>query len=154
MEEYERAKKAAASLVASRMYTCREVEDRLIRKKFSRKTAEQVVAEFVAAGVLNDREYAISYAADAVRLGCKGIYRIKQELYAKGVARSLADIACDEVKNETFDALCSYVRDRNLCEGITTRNDLEKLKAKLARRGYSSAEIRDCLDEYEFNLTD
>lgn len=154
MEEYERAKKAAASLVSSRMYTCREVEDRLIRKKFDHKTAEQVVSEFAAAGILNDREYAISYAADAVRLGGKGIYRIKQELYAKGVARSITDIACEEVKDETYDALCKYVNDRGLCEGITTRNELEKLKAKLVRRGYSMTEIKNCLDEHNIKLED
>ena len=39
MEEYDRAKRAAASLVSSRMYTCREVEERLRRKKISRDVA-------------------------------------------------------------------------------------------------------------------
>ena len=58
MEEYDRAKRAAASLVSSRMYTCREVEERLRRKKIRRDVAEQVVSDFVAAGILNDAAYA------------------------------------------------------------------------------------------------
>jgi SOS response regulatory protein OraA/RecX len=100
MEEYDRAKRAAASLVSSRMYTCREVEERLRRKKIRRDVAEQVVSDFVAAGILNDAEYAMAYTQDAVRLGFKGVYRIQQELYAKGVARSFADRACEEFKGE------------------------------------------------------
>ena len=152
MEEYDRAKRAAASLVSSRMYTCREVEERLRRKKISRDVAEQVVSDFVAAGILNDAEYARAYTQDAVRLGFKGVYRIQQELYAKGVARSFVGRACEEFKGETYDALCQYVDDRNLCEGIETYKDYEKLKAKLIRRGYSSSEIRKCLDRYDLKL--
>ncbi len=151
---YEKAKKIAAWLVASRMYTCREIEDRLKRKKIDPDTAEKVVGEFVCAGILNDLEYAKMYISEAVRLGGKGMYRIKQELYAKGVARSVIDDACDNCEEDTFAAICEYVESHRLYEGITTRKELEKLKARLARRGFSSAEIRECLSRYEFALED
>lgn len=149
---YEKAKKIAAGLVASRMYTCKEIDDRLKRKKIDPETAEKVVEDFVHAGILNDFEYAKVYISEGVRLGGKGLYRIRQELCAKGIARAVIDDVCDNCEEDTFAAICEYVESHRLCEEITTRKELEKIKARLARRGFSSAEIRECLSRYEFNL--
>ena len=154
MDTYEKAKKIAAGYVAARMYTCREIEDRLCRKGIEKDVAEQVVCDFAAAGILDDRLYAEAYVSEAVKLGGKGVFRIKQELYAKGIARSIIDDACSENEENTYAALCEYVESRRLYEGITTRRELEKLKARLARRGFSSSEIRECLSNYNFELED
>ncbi len=154
MDTYEKAKKIAAGYVSARMYTCREIEDRLRRKGIESSIAEQVVSDFAGAGILNDRQYAEAYVSQAVRLDGKGVYRIKQELYAKGIAKSIADDVCADIGENTFDALCEYVESRRLYEGITTRRDFEKLRARLARRGFSSSEIKDCLNKYEFNFED
>lgn len=154
MYTYEKAKKIAAGLVGSRMYTCREIEDRLRRRKIEPEVAEQVVADFAAAGILDDRAYAEAYVTQSVRLGAKGMYRIRQELYAKGVARSIIDSVCSESEEDTLSAVCEYVESRRLYEGITTRRDLEKLKARLARRGFSPSEVRECLSKYNFEFED
>lgn len=154
MDTYEKAKKITAGYVAARMYTCREIEDRLCRKGIEKDIAAQVVSDFVAAGILDDIQYAKAYTAQAVKLGGKGAYRIKQELYAKGVARSIIDEVCCDIGEDTLAAVCEYVESRRLYEGITSRRDLEKLKARLARRGFSPSEIRECLDKYKFELED
>lgn len=154
MNTYEKAKKTAANIIGYRMYTCREVEDRLRRKGIDAETAQMVVSEFSAAGILNDRVYAQAYVQDAVSLSGKGVYRIKQELYKKGIASSIIDEACADVKEQTYDALREYVETRNLCDGISTRYELEKLKARLARRGFSLSEIKSVLSEYEFDFED
>lgn len=148
----EKAKKIAAGIIGYRMYTCREVYDKLLKKGIDREIAEEVVGEFQRAGALDDRAYALAYATDSINLSGKGIYRIKQELYKKGVARSIIDEVCDTLKENTFASLCEYVESRNLCDGIKTRYDLEKLKARLARRGYSPSEIRECLGKYTFDF--
>ncbi len=148
----EKARKIAAGIISYRMYTCREVFDKLLKKGIDKETAERVVCDFQKAGALDDRAYALAYATDGVNLSGKGIYRIKQELYKKGVARSIIDEVCDTLKEDTFASLCEYVKSRNLCEGIKTRYDLEKLKARLARRGYSPSEIRECLSNYTFEF--
>lgn len=152
MDIYEKAKKLAAGYVSARMYTCREIEDRLRRKGIDKEIAERVVCDFLSAGILDDRLYAEAYVSEATRLGGKGAYRIRQELYAKGVARDIIDDAIEGIEEDTFEVLCEYVDSRNLCAGITTRRDLEKLKARLARRGFSSSEIRECLNRYKFEL--
>ena len=154
MSTYEMAKKIAAGLVAGRMYTCREIEDRLKRRKIEQEVAEQIVSEFAAAGILDDRAYAEAYVTQSVRLGGKGMYRIKQELYAKGVAKSIIDSVCSESEEDTLAAVCEYVESRRLYEGITSRRDLERLKARLARRGFSPSEVRECLSQYDFKFED
>ena len=154
MNTYEKAKKAAASIIGYRMYTCHEVEDKLKRKGIDAETAERVVSEFAAAGILDDVAYAEAYVQAAVSIGGKGAYRIKQELYKKGVASSIIDAACSDIGEQTCDALREYAENRRLCENVTTRYELEKLKARLARRGFSPSEIRKVLSEYEFNFED
>jgi len=154
MFTYEKAKNFVAGLIARRMYTCGEIETKLKQKKTDKEVIEQIISEFAELKLLDDKLYARMYVSEAVRLGAKGFFRIKQELYAKGIARSIIDEACDECEEDTYAALCEYVETHKLCEGVSSRNDLEKLKAKLARRGFSSSEIRECLLEYKFHFED
>ena len=152
MDEYTKAKKLAAALVAARMYTCREIFTRLCRKGISEDVAEKVVSDFCNAGILDDKAYAEAYVQDAISLGQKGAYRIKQELYSKGIASSIIDEACENAEVDTYSALCNYVEMHGLCDNVTSKNDLEKLKAQLVRRGFSLVEIKRCLSEYEFDF--
>ncbi len=154
MSTYEKAKKIAAGLIAGRMYTCREVEDRLRRRKIEQDVAEQIVSEFAAAGILDDHAYAEVYMTQSVRLAGKGMYRIRQELYSKGIAKGIIDSVCNDSEEDTYAAICEYVESRRLYEGIKTRRDLEKLKARLARRGFSPSEVRECLSNYDFKFED
>ncbi len=154
MDIYEKARGIAANYIGARMYTCREIEDRLRRKGIDKDTAEQVVADFAKIGALDDRLYAEAYVNQAIRLSAKGAYRIRQELYAKGVARSIIDDVLADTSEDTEAALSEYIESHRLCENISSRRDLEKLKARLARRGFSPSEIRECLGKYDFELED
>ena len=146
------ARNFAAALLSGRMYTCKELFDRLIRKGVEEPIAEQVVGEFVRAGYLDDRRFAELYIADAVNLGAKGMFRIRQELFRKGISGCILDEAFAETEADSGAALDAYVRQRNLCDDIHSRKDLEKLKARLARRGYSMKEINQCLAGYSFHF--
>lgn len=145
-----KAKNAAAGLLAGRMYTCRELAERLRRKGFAEENVQQTVEEFMSAGYLNDRSYAELYIEDAIKLGAKGMFRIRRELLQKGISPSIIEDAVAETEADSASALEEYVRQRNLCDGIQNRKDLEKLKARLVRRGYSMDEIQQCLSAYDF----
>lgn len=153
-EEYElvRAKKYAAHSLGSRMYTCHEIEDKLLRKGYSQEIAEQVIEEFCRLGYLNDKTYAELYIMDSVNLNYKGMYRIKQELAYKGVARSIIEQAVETTEADTYAKLCEYVESRFADIEISEYRELEKLKAKLARKGYSPQEIRNCFDDLDIRV--
>lgn len=152
MDTLTKARNAAAGLLANKMYTCKEIYDRLCRKGYEKDLCEMVVSEFVASGYLDDRRYAQMYQEDESKLGAKGNWRIRQELLRKGVAGSIIDEIMEESEIDTEAYLREYISQRNLAENIHSRKDLEKLKARLARRGYSLGEINRCLSAYTFHF--
>ena len=140
----ERAKGFVAYLLASKMYTCKEIYQKLLRKGCDEDTAEQVVNDFCSAGLLNDEEYAKMYIHDAVNIHNKGFYRIKQELVKKGIASSVIDRAAEESEDDIGNQLMEYVKLKFGDREFEDRGELEKAKAHLLRRGYSISDINKC----------
>lgn len=152
MDALTKARNAAAGLLANKMYTCKEIYDRLCRKGYEKELCEQVVSEFVSAGYLDDRRYARLYLEDESKLAAKGNFRLRQELLRKGVCGSIIDEAMEEMEIDTEAYLKEYISQRNLADSVHSRKDLERLKARLARRGYSLGEINRCLGTYNFRF--
>mgnify|MGYP004490308555 FL=1 len=145
----ERGKKYALNLLGLRMYTCSEVYERLIRKGAEKEDAEEIIGWLMSLGYLDDKKYAEYYIEDAINLSNKGIYRIKQELYKKGIARSIVDEAAENTEVSVIDSLTEYVR-RKYGENLElSYKEMTKLKAHLARRGFSYGDILECLDILE-----
>jgi len=139
--DIEAAKKVAAKLISYKMYTCSEVFKRLVQKGCDSETAEMVVAEFCRAGILNDEEYAKMYIHDASAVSLKGMFRIRQELLAKGIAASVVERAIADSEVDTEAQLESYVELRFGDRIFSDYKDIEKAKAHLARRGFSIPDI-------------
>ncbi len=141
------AKKIAAKLISYKMYSCNEICRKLISKGCDKDMAEQTVAEFARAGILNDMEYAKAYIHDAMLIGLKGMFRIRQELLAKGVAASVIDKAEAEVEIDAEEQLREYVELRFGDKIFEDYSDIEKAKAHLMRRGYGISDINRCFKE-------
>ncbi len=144
--EFDKAKKIAAKLISFKMYTCREILQKLIQKGISQEVAETVVGEFCKAGILDDSEYAKAYIHDGVYVHMKGLYRIKQELIQKGVASSVIERAMQEADVDAEDSLAEYVKLRFGDKEFSDWKELEKAKAHLVRRGFSIYDINKCFD--------
>ncbi len=154
MDVLVRAQNAAVAMLGRRMLTCRELHDRLLRKGYDKEIAEKVIEQFLSVGYLDDHRYAELYLTDSVNLGAKGMYRIRQELLRKGVSGSVIDTVMEKVEIDTKGALMQYIEERQLLKAVHSRKDLEKLTARLVRRGYSLSEIRDCLEQAEFEVAE
>ncbi len=152
MDVLVRAQNAAMSMLGRKMLTCRELCDRLCRKGYDKEVAEKVVEQFLSVGYLDDRRYAEMYLADSVNINAKGYYRIRQELLQKGISASLLDQVMETSDVNTTDALARYIEERQLLRSVHNRKDLERLTARLVRRGYSLSEIRGCFEKMEFSL--
>lgn len=139
--DIEAAKRVAAKLISYKMYTCSEVFKRLVQKGCDSETAEMVVADFCRAGILNDEEYAKMYIHDAALISLKGMFRIKQELIAKGIAASVVERAISDSEIDIEAQLESYVAFRFGDRIFSDYKDIEKAKAHLARRGFSIPDI-------------
>ena len=144
--EFDKGKKIAAKLISFKMYTCGEIQQKLIQKGISQEAAEAVVGEFCKAGILDDAEYAKAYIHDGIYVHMKGMYRIKQELIKKGVASSIIQKAMQEAEADTEDSLTEYVRLRFGDKEFSDWKELEKAKAHLVRRGFGIYDINKCFD--------
>lgn len=149
----ERAISFAGHLLAAKMYTCDEIYKRLLRKDCDEEIAEEVVAEFCKAGVLDDCRYAEMYVHDAVNIHAKGFYRIKQELLRKGIASSVVEKAFEGMEEDCEEGLTEYVRMRFGDKQFNDMRELEKAKAHLLRRGYSFSEINRCFRALDIRIT-
>ena len=147
-----KGKKLAMRFLASRMYSSREVFDRLRRNRYSAEDAEEIVSELISDGILDDKRYAEFYITDSINIGYKGVYRIKQELLRKGVAASTVDLVLSNMDFDSKAALREFVNRRLSVTEIETRKDYKKFRTMLARRGYSLGEINEVLSEYDFDL--
>ncbi len=144
--EFDKAKKITANLISFKMYTCKEILQKLMQKGISQEVAEAVVGEFCKAGILDDAEYAKAYIHDGIYVHMKGMYRIKQELIQKGVASSIIEKAIQDSEIDTEDSLAEYVRLRFGDKEFSDRKELEKAKAHLVRRGFGIYDINKCFD--------
>ena len=151
--EFDKAKKFAAYLLSSKTYTCKEMYQKLIIKKFDSEVAEQIVSKLCEAGVLNDEEYAKMYVHDAVNIHMKGAFRIRQELLKKGVASSLIDKALGEFDDDVEEQLNEYVKLRFLDKVFEDYRDIEKAKSHLLRRGYGLSEINKCFNRLGIRIS-
>lgn len=147
--EKERATKVALGCISRRMHTCKELSDKLKKKKFSQGVIDGIIDEFLDNGLLNDRNFAEVYIMDAAEVNFKGEYRIRQELMQKGVARSIIDAAFDESEADFDKSLSVYLSARLRGAEIGDFAAHEKLKQHLARRGYSLGEIKRGIMRYE-----
>ncbi len=147
--ENAKAVKAASELVSRRMYTCREISDKLKKKGLSEETVSAGLETFIQNGIINDRDYAEVYITNEVLVNHKGSFRIRRELMQKGVARSIIDAAFDKSELDFEDALFEYLGVRLRGGEIGGAAEKEKLKQHLARRGYSLSEIRHGIERYE-----
>lgn len=142
--DIDKAKKTVANLVSYKMYPAGEVYRKLLEKGASKEVAEEAVSEFIKAGILDDCEYARLYIHDALVIGYKGMFRIKQELLKKGISSSVIERAISENEIDTEKQLESYVMLKYGESEFSSFSEIEKAKAHLMRRGYSIAEINRC----------
>ncbi len=150
--ELEKAKKIAAGLLSYKMYTCSEILKKLCQKGIAEDVAEKTVAEFCRAGILDDCEYARMYIHDGMFVNMKGLFRLKQELFQKGVASSVIEKASEEFEENIQDQLREYVELRFGDKEFSDWKELEKAKAHLVRRGFGIYDINRCFDDLDIKV--
>ncbi|MGQ9608745.1 MAG: regulatory protein RecX [bacterium] len=88
-EEFSRAKDYVYKLLARRMYTKREIYDKLQSRKYSEKVIQNVISLMEEYGYLNDRSFAEEWIESRIKTKPKGKIALKQELMRKGIEESI-----------------------------------------------------------------
>jgi regulatory protein len=104
---------AALHLLSRRDYTTAELRRKLLDREYPEADIDDAIARLASAGLLDDRRVALAHVRTATAIKGRGRLRIKRELEARGVDRTLV---------------------RELVAGIPAADDLAAIERFLARK--------------------
>lgn len=140
----EAALRAALRALARRPYAMEELCRRLVHRGHPPEASEEAVAKAASMGLLDDQEFAAMYVRIHRERG-HGPARLRRDLLVRGVDPGLVERAMrlnappEEVEGEVLRELAS--RRAGQVKGLPRRTQIRRLRAYLARRGYSGAQV-------------
>ena len=146
-EEQSKANNYALKFLAYRQRSKKEIIDKLAEKGFEDKFIENTLVYLKSYDLVDDLEFAKSFAKDKINLNKQGPQRIKYELYKKGISKEIIEKVLDEDDNEYNRAL-ELAKKKLPSYKNDDRNAIyRKLGGFLQRRGYSYECVSKVLKE-------
>ena len=147
-----RAHDRGLRLLAVRAHSADELERKLVRTGEAKDVAKAAVTRLHAAGFLDDADYAQQFVRLKTAGAGLGVHRLRQELSRRGIERSVASKAIDEVLAADGDAEADTAlrgARKKFREVRDAAPDVQKrrLYAYLARRGFSHSVISNALSQ-------
>jgi len=145
--ELEEAKAAGLRLLAVRARSVAELSRRLSRKGYGADIVSAALSDLEDVGLLDDTAFAEQWAEERVRLRPVGPRRLRDELRAKGVPRSIVEATVERTYAEhpevdlATKALLKRTRGRSIESSQTGR-----LQSFLLRRGFGYDAIARALE--------
>ena len=148
-QDNEKAKEAALKLLRNRC-TKKGLMEKLRRKGFAYSIAAQTAEEMERLGYIDDRDYAVAFLHDSQHISRFGRNKIRFQLSAKGIEKSVVEEAMLEWLEETELENIRYFIEKTLAgRDAIPFLEAEKLKRRLYNRGYRPGDIQRMLSEYE-----
>ncbi len=140
------ARSGALRILAYRALPSVEIERRLVRKGYAPVAAGEAVGALVAAGLINDLEFARHYARTRARRFRFGPARLARDLRRLGIGEREAEEAIRAAfEEEGVDAagLLKEAATRKLqtLRGLDPGVRRRRLKTYLLRRGFAAADV-------------
>ena len=149
-EEISKAKSYVYRILARRMYTTKEIRDKLVERGYVDKIIEDVIATLERYGYLNDRTYAEEWIESRMRSKPKGKIALRRELGRKGIDTSIIEDALSRAFDESkeaemaMDLACRKVRSYNVDDPVAAKR---KLQSFLLRRGFDFETVKDVIEQ-------
>lgn len=146
-EEQSKANNCALKFLTYRQRSKKEIIDKLAEKGFEDKFIENTLVYLKNYDLVDDLEFARSFAKDKINLNKQGPQKIKYELYKKGISKEIIEKVLDEDDNEYNRAL-ELAKKKLPSYKNDDRNAIyRKLGGFLQRRGYSYECVSKVLKE-------
>jgi len=130
------------------MHSEAELSRKLSRRGYEQDEITEVIASCVRLGYLNDAAFAMALVER--RTASRGAAAMAAELRNKGVRREALDAALAPINRETeIDAAVGlFARHGGSGPDMSERELLDKIGARLQRRGYGPQVIREACRRY------
>lgn len=150
---YVAAKAKAQSYCAFQERSQQEVRDKLYYWGLKYLDVENLLAELIADGFLNEERFALAYAGGKHRVKKWGKYKIKQGLKQKSVSEPLIRAALNSLDPDEYRENLSGLLQKKAA--ILTEKDPYKRRLKLQQyalgKGYEQALIIELLNDNELH---
>ena len=87
----------AVGILARRMYTEREIRDKLAMREVQSEIIDDVIEKLLEVELLDDEKYTHHFIESQIDAGKKGVRRIRMDLVNKGVSKNIIDDCLAEV---------------------------------------------------------
>ena len=145
--DFRRARERALYLLDERDYGYVEMFKKL-ENNYSEDICYEVVNDLARLGLIDDRRYAQKCAEYFLTRKLWGKYRAREEMRRRGIPSELIDEALEEYDEGSDERLRELV-EKKYARKLADENGVNKVKAALARQGFSYDEIKQVLAEYE-----
>ena len=145
-DEVERAYERALNYLSYRPRSKAEVRRNLRRKNVEEQVIDVVIGRLTRSGLLDDEEFARYWVNNRARFNPRGLRGLRYELRQKGVSRDIIDEALTGFDVQAAARQVAVAGARRLSQEAP-RDFRRKLKAYMARRGFSYSVIRPLVQE-------
>ncbi len=145
-DDIEQAHERALNLLSYRPRSKAEIRRRLQQKDLAEEAIDEALRRLERAGLVDDQEFASYWVRNRIQFNPKGTYALRQELRQKGVSDAIIDVALADFDESAAVQDAADAGARRL--GHNEPSDFRrKLKAYLARRGFSYSLIKPLIEE-------
>ncbi len=146
-EEQLKANNIALRFLGYRMRAEKEIKDRLYKENFDENIIENTIEYLRRNKLVDDFEFAKTFARDKMNLNNYGPQKIRFDLYQKGIDKQIIDEVLAEDNSEYKRCLEAAEKKIYSYRNDDNQSKYRKLSGFLARRGYSYPIIKDVLNE-------
>lgn len=139
------AEEKSVALLASREHSRKELEQKLMQRKFAPDEIAPALDVLEDKGLLSDRRFAQQWARSRVERTAEGPIKIAAGLQARGIDETLAREVIEELM-QIYDlsALMRRSYDKVLPK---SRGSRERLASSLVRKGFAYRDVKKFLEE-------
>ena len=148
-EEISKAKSYVYRILARRMYTTKEIRDKLVERGYVDKIIEDVIATLERYGYLNDKTYAQEWIESRMRSKPKGKIALRRELERKGIDRSIIEDALSQAFDQSKESEMALDLARRKARSFNADDPVaakRKLQSFLLRRGFDFETVKGVIE--------
>jgi regulatory protein len=150
LENHWAAREYLFRILSRRDHSRKELKDKAYRKGYSGDYVERILDEFESKEYIDDHKFAMTFTQEKLEFNNWGPYKIRNQLFKKGISKGVVEQCIDEVfgEQEIKESITELIRKkkkRYLREPEDKRR--KKIFDFLMRKGFNSEDIIKYMDE-------
>ena len=145
-----KAKEKAFRLLSLRAHSKKELKNKITRS-IGEEYAEEATSKMESLGLINDREFAFSYAKELFSKKFYSVRRVKIELLEKGISDDIINLVLEEINPNEDENVKNVLEKRYFGKGnlLKEEKELRKAVSYCQRLGYNWSQIKRGVDSFD-----